>query len=423
MEENLTEEERQQSIRNFRIRERGRFRDGEYQHCTELLDDVDFRMAYDSLCQRTGVPYRELHYLHWSVKDPEMVAYTPSLEYGIRDRQVRVKLGRYLAKHFGHLLSEKKRLELVEKHNATALANCKFHIAMTPGRIETVYTRGPTSCMGYSRYRFAHNFHPTRIYGAGDLGVAFMWRQDTDGRQRITARALVWPHKMIHGRVYGDESRLKAMLADRGYTENWMGFEGAAVLHELPPYDDTPHAPYIDADLGLSPAPDGEILLLTNESEAEWGCKGQRGLAHSPGEPCSCCGDYTREENQQTTYEGEMICEHCYGEYYFFCEHTSAIHHMDDALTTAAGDLISQVAYEQAYFTCDDTDEIYPDAEGYTTFDGRTVCSEVYFDDYFTCESCGEIYPNEQANHCDETGKVRCDDCHAEHEEEKNEAA
>ena len=96
---------------------------------------------------------------------------------------------------------------------------------------------------------------------------------------------------------------------------------------------------------------------------------------------------------------------------------------MDDSLTTAAGDLISQAAYEQAYFTCDDTDEIYPDDEGYTTFDGRTVCREVYFDHYFTCESCGEIYPNEQANLCDETGKVRCDDCHAEHEEEKNEAA
>lgn len=411
------------NIEKFRCRELDRFRTGEYQHCRELMYDQEFREAYESECQRTGVPHYMLHYLHWSVKDPEMVAYTPSLEYGIRDRQVRVRLGRYLSKHFGHVLSEKKRLELVEKHNATALANCKFHIAMTPGRIETVYTRGPNSCMGHPRDRFAQNFHPTRIYGAGDLGVAFMWRKETDGTQRITARALVWPHKMIHGRVYGDESRLKAMLADRGYTEDWMGFEGAAVLYELPPYGDTPHAPYIDASLGVSPSPDGEILLLTNESEAEWACKGQQGMAHRPGDPCSCCGENTLEEEQFITYEGEMICEDCYGENYFLCDYTEEIHHTDDALTTADGDMISQAAYEQAYFTCDDTDEIYPDDEGYTTFDGRTVCREVYFDHYFTCESCGEIYPNEQANHCDETGKVRCDDCHAEHEEEKNEAA
>ena len=135
------------NIDKFRCRELSRFRTGEYQRCIELLDDPEFREAYESECQRTGVPHYMLHYLHWSVKDPEMVAYTPSIEYGIRDRQVRVRLGRYLSKHFGHVLSEKKRLELVEKHNATALANCKFHIAMTPGRIETVYTRGPTSCM------------------------------------------------------------------------------------------------------------------------------------------------------------------------------------------------------------------------------------------------------------------------------------
>ena len=132
------------NIDKFRCRELSRFRTGEYQRCIELLDDPEFREAYESECQRTGVPHYMLHYLHWSVKDPEM-AYTPSIEYGIRDRQVRVRLGRYLSKHFGHVLSEKKRPELVEKHNATALANCKFHIAMTPGRIETVYTRGPTS--------------------------------------------------------------------------------------------------------------------------------------------------------------------------------------------------------------------------------------------------------------------------------------
>ena len=114
------------NIDKFRCRELSRFRTGEYQRCIELLDDPEFREAYESECQRTGVPHYMLHYLHWSVKDPEMVAYTPSIEYGIRDRQVRVRLGRYLSKHFGHVLSEKKRLELVEKHNATALANCKF---------------------------------------------------------------------------------------------------------------------------------------------------------------------------------------------------------------------------------------------------------------------------------------------------------
>ena len=388
------------NIDKFRCRELSRFRTGEYQRCIELLDDPEFREAYESECQRTGVPHYMLHYLHWSVKDPEMVAYTPSIEYGIRDRQVRVRLGRYLSKHFGHVLSEKKRLELVEKHNATALANCKFHIAMTPGRIETVYTRGPTSCMGHPRDHFAHNFHPTRIYGAGDLGVAFMWRKETDGIQRITARALVWPHKMIHGRVYGDESRFKAMLADRGYTEDWMGFDGAAVLHVGEIYQDVPHAPYIDADLGLSPAPpdtEGGILLLTDERLAEWRCKNTNGLA---GSFCTCvaCDEAIHEEDALHDEDGDTWCESC-----FLDQHSR----------------------------CDGCDEFTRDDQ-LNDLDDCNYCNCCYENEAATCEDCGDTTHSENLTCSDHDWSPRCDTCHAEHEEqvqnereeeEENEAA
>lgn len=401
MEDNLTEEERQQSIRHFRSREQGRFRTGEYLRCIGLLEDMDFRLAYESECQRTGVPHSMLHYLHWSVKDPEMVAYTPSLEYGIRDRQVRVKLGRYLSKHFGHLLSEKKRLELVEKHNATALANCKFHIAMTPGRIEAVYTHGPSSCMGYSRHHFAHNFHPTRIYGAGDLGVAFMWRQDTDGRQRITARALVWPDKMIHGRVYGDESRFKAMLIDRGYVEDWRGFDGAAVLYKPEIWQNVPHAPYIDADLGLSMPPyDPDvsgILLLTDERLAEWRCKNTNGLA---GSFCTCvaCDDAVDEDDALHDDDGDSYCESC-----FLDQHSR----------------------------CDGCDEWTRDDQ-LTDLDDCNYCHCCYENEAATCEDCGDTTHSHNLTCSDHDWSPRCDDCHDDHEqqiqnereeEEENEAA
>lgn len=390
------------AIDDFRLREIRRFERGEYQRCVELHEDREFREAYDSLCQRTGIPYHAFHYLHWSVKNPEMVAYTPSLEYGIRDRQVRVRLGRYLAKHFGHLLSEKKRLELVEKHNATALANCKFHIAMTPGRIETVYTRGPSSCMSHPRDRFAHNFHPTRIYGAGDLGVAFMWRKETDGTQRITARALVWPHKMIHGRVYGDESRFKAMLADRGYTEDWMGFEGAAVLHKLPPYGDTPFAPYIDADLGLSPCPvpthnGSEILLLTNEQLSEWRCKETNGLAGNHA-TCVCCEDAIDEDDALHDEDGDTWCESCY---------------LDQ------------------HSRCDGCDEFTRDDQ-LNELDDSHYCHCCYENEAATCEDCGDTTHSHNLTCSDHDCAPRCDHCHEEHEEqvqnereeeEENEAA
>ena len=64
---------------------------------------------------------------------------------------------------------------------------------------------------------------------------------------------------------------------------------------------------------------------------------------------------------------------------------------------------------------------MYPDDEQYTTHDGRTICRQVYLDDYFTCDECGEIFPNEEANHCDHTGELRCNDCHEDYREQNPE--
>lgn len=52
-----------------------------------------------------GVVYPADHYLHLSVTDSEQdyVAYTPNAEYGERDRQVRLKFGKYLRKTFPEL--------------------------------------------------------------------------------------------------------------------------------------------------------------------------------------------------------------------------------------------------------------------------------------------------------------------------------
>src|ERR1019366_9953468 len=66
------------------------------------------------------------HYVHLSITETEtdMVAYTPSDAYGIADRQVRLKFGRYLKKTFpdlsdaeiqGHVTAFKSALAVIDK--------------------------------------------------------------------------------------------------------------------------------------------------------------------------------------------------------------------------------------------------------------------------------------------------------------------
>lgn len=68
-----------------------------------------------------------------------------------------------------------------------------LQFASTPEEIVEVYRAGPHSCIA----DFPPEVHPARVYGAGDLAVAWLG----DGA-RTWARALVWPARRVYGRVY-----------------------------------------------------------------------------------------------------------------------------------------------------------------------------------------------------------------------------
>ena len=433
---------------------RFKFRDGEWKVPQVFMEDSELHYLYfdDHSYDRenvaegeTGADYLNLHQRHWvhvsiDPHKPDMIAYTRTLKDGMRDRQVRVKLGRYLAQTFGDRLSDQKIAQLVARHNELQCEKLRWHIAMTPKRIETVYRRGPNSCMSHGRrsydYRLHddHDIHPSCVYGAGDLGVAFLWRQG-----RITARALVWPERKVFGRIYGDEERLGRALDEAGYKSEYQhrralreagldqyelgGFNGARLLKfEV---GDVLAAPYMDNDYGLNHlhsnvayANSGFAMMTMCYDEA---CNMTNGLSAPDGEPCSCCGSSTPDHEQNHTAEGYMICDECRDNYYGMCEDTDEIYHFDDLIRTHDDRYICQDAYESGYFTCDDTDEVYPDDQQYTTHDGRTICRQVYLDDYFTCDECGEIFHMDDANICPHTGEMRCESCHAQYREQNPE--
>ena len=254
-----------------------------------------------------------VHYPHVSRKFGDMLAYTPEEEDGVNDRQVRTRPGKYLTYFFQDVLPagaiERWAGVWAARHGKPG----KLRITMDPDEIAEVYTRkdGPESCMSYAADGFEcgphsrdpnESLHPTYVYGAGDLGVA--WVENSVGS--VAARTIVWPEKKIWVRCFGDFARLTALLKDEGYTNG--SIEGAKLLRiEVGSGFVCPFLDYHDGVIDdLS-----HLIVGGNDYEFDY----DSGLATEPGPPCeNCCERIEFETGQRG------LCETCYDELWSCCE-------------------------------------------------------------------------------------------------------
>jgi hypothetical protein len=211
------------------------------------------------------------HYVHVSETNPRLLAYTVNEDKGERDIQTPIKPGRYLSMFFKDVLSAKKIAWLAawqasgsRPDEDQGAGELKF--ATTPDDIATVYIRGPYSCMDGRDFKKVET-HPCRVYGAGDLAVAYL---ELDNK--IIARCLTWPEKKVAGRVYPTPERwqddkfrnwtesqecqdtLVNRLKALGYTfiledEDSASFNGARILRV--PYHGGYLMPYMDNQYGI----------------------------------------------------------------------------------------------------------------------------------------------------------------------------
>src|SRR5262249_35481599 len=138
----------------------------------------------------------------------------------------------------------------------------------------------PNSCMSGRAGDYHGPCHPVRVYGAGDLAIAYLEQGD-----EITARALCWPAKLIYGRPYGDEHRLSAALEKAGYTYgHGTKLRGAKLLRIRS--GDGFVAPYIDGCPGISDHGDHLEIGGDLESDSTTGV-----ILEESGETCDRCGD------------------------------------------------------------------------------------------------------------------------------------
>ena len=415
----------------WRSRELDRFTDGVYKRVI---------WAKEGWFVGTEASYN--HYLHVSNDNPEQVAFTPDAHKGVADRQTRMSPGRYLTRYFLDVLGTTGVQTWAERY-AEATSDAEVHFATTPDDIVEVYAHGPRSCMTES--------DSVRVYGAGDLAIAFLGSRD-----HATARAVCWPAKLLHSRIYGDESRLRPALEKLGYdssTRSSHPFEGARLLciEAHGGYV----APYWDGEAGasLQTIDDVEYLVLTRDGE--FNLKSQTGIIG--GNPCVNCWDYV-DDDDYTIYAEDTWCNGCANEYLCFCENCEDTVSRDDTAcvvdgrghahswceycrennTTQCGtcniffvgpltevDDVSLCAtcYERDASVCDHCDnatlgELTRVEDGSTY--GEGWCDACVENNAGTCAECAygrDIYPKENITASNRI--CRCDDCHAAWEAEQ----
>ena len=306
-------------------REEERFLSGEYMPLVEQLNQV--AGIYEI---QNGLRL----FAHISKKNPSLIAYTKDAIKGAQDKQSLLSIEAFV-KMVCKADETQAYLTLLQTNHVKAHMPQPFKLATTPDEIEKVYTNyAPDmrhvsgSCMRYSHDEIRwpkvdfQPCHPVRVYGAGDLAIAYM----TNGEGKTTARALCWPDKKIYSRMYADNDSLHKALQDAGYSKGaYYGcnpsLEGARL--SLIESDGGEYiAPYLD-EIGRAKIKNGFLVI---DSDGDYVLQNTSGTAEEKNGHCDSCGDSFNEDDLSTVYtrshmnQSESWCEHCRSNSAFYCE-------------------------------------------------------------------------------------------------------
>lgn len=148
------------------------------------------------------------HFVHQSLDDHTMVAYTPNHQYGKQDRQVKVKIGKYLKQFYGDVFDDTQIREI-----ANLSKDFKIEFRFGSEAIHAVYNHknAPHSCMVGDEATKCYGYqYPDGTY---EFAIAVF-----EAAGVITARAIVAPRVMKYVRLYGDNGPImESKLTELGY--------------------------------------------------------------------------------------------------------------------------------------------------------------------------------------------------------------
>lgn len=249
------------------------------------------------------------HFVHMSAEEPGMLAYTPSVAYGIADRQVRVKPGRYLTQFFSNHFTVSRIKQMADACNpAQMTVHDHTHIVR-------IYSDNlaPSSCMAGTSFDCdLDGHHPCEAYENDDWGIAVLTQGDY-----IVARALVCFHNKgdTQGRfvrTYGNlADTLAQKLKDAGYyyTDEWPNGARLEKIECSGGYV----APYLDGDV-QAVHDKGEYFVVASRGNIYFG--NSCGYTDDNRVRCSYCDERVSEDDTVETACGNTICQYCADNYY-----------------------------------------------------------------------------------------------------------
>ena len=318
----------QQDDSAWHNREQARFDSGEYIPLHEYT-----AKAVSTYEEKNNIKL----FAHISKKNPSLIAYTKDSIKGAQDKQSLLSIPAFIeliAKDEDSVV--KTFLTNIQNEHSNALAGDDFKLATTEDEIERVYTNYVesgglgVSCMRYASHNFprvnSRHYHPTRVYAAGDLAIAY--QANNDGK--TTARALCWPSKKLYSRVYAtlDNDALHVALKKAGYTQSRYydrsnpSLSGARLLR-VENDDGNLVAPYLD-EVGAVSDYGGHLEIQLDGDHCAQDTRGEIRL--NDGCVCDCCGEQYNEEDMSAVYTdsrmnySESWCEHCRGNNAFYCQ-------------------------------------------------------------------------------------------------------
>lgn len=336
------------------------------------------------------------HYVHVSLDDPTMLAFTENADKGQRDIQMRLKPGKYLKKFFGDILTDAQVTFYAEwqAKGERPAANADLHFASTQDEIVEVYEARISSCM--------KDMDCVRVYGAGDLAVAYL-ENDLDG---VYARALCWPERKVYGRVYpdgGSGDALISTLRSKGYVslrEKPDGFDGARLLaiESDEGYGEAYVMPYLDNCMMVTLHGDHFTMQRHGELNAQE-TSGVLNL-HEAWGYCERCEDTIWDgDDGVTVFTGggynnaRTWCSGCADYRTFYCEATDRTYCGDSVgSTTCDGRTVAEFWAESNASYCDGAGE-WTEGDMVEMFDGETWSLHHLADnDGFVCPCDGMGY-------------------------------
>lgn len=364
------------SIHAWHARESAGFEDGTYKPVPVPMD------------------YPVAHFLHLSVTETEAdyVAFTPSDAYGVADRQVRLKFGRYLKKTFESLSDAEIQAHVTSLKSALSIADQAPVLKFATDRetINRIFETEMRACDSTAASCMHGKFdsdtvRPYHVYAdSPDVAVAYVTVSDgIIARSVVSKKDMVWvrPYSVADGDSARDCGTLRELLKSAGYSKGHLYGNRLTKLKTSEVM-----LPYIDN--GGAHVEDAGKYWVVCEDDGDYECDCTDGTATPCASRCERC------DNDEDECEC-IYCECCDERYADGCNECSMCEECDGCT-------------EHDHCNCNrcgDCNNIINPRSRYTD---SCECSR--------CDECHELEDECGCSKCDECGRLT-DDCGCEEDD------